>query len=257
MFRSYWKLLKYLPGGTESGFTHYEPKLPVHRLMLIKGKTYPRVHYVPMENDQINEGDVFILDLGDQLYYWAGLESNYYERLKALEIAVGIKRDERKDKCYLNYPRDMGGEIEETFWAGLKGGRPSQIAAAVPDTPTVDEATVMAYSFWHVSDNTGSLVQTEITERPLKASMLDTNDSFILELYDTVYVWQGKRASISEKRNSMAIAKKFVQDHGKPKGTHISRIPEGVEDSLFKSYFEEFYVPVKYEAKTPMQTMEN
>jgi len=33
--------------------------------MLIKGKTYPRVHYVPMENDQINEGDVFILDLGD------------------------------------------------------------------------------------------------------------------------------------------------------------------------------------------------
>ena len=52
----------------------------------------------------------------------------------------------------------------------------------------------------------------------------------------------------------MAIAKQFVQEHGKPKGTHISRIPEGTEDSLFKSFFEEFYKPVVYEAKTPMQT---
>lgn len=35
-------------------------------------------------------------------------------------------------------------------------------------------------------------------------------------------------------------------DHGKPKGTHISRIPEGVEDGIFKSYFEDFYKPVKF-----------
>lgn len=44
----------------------------------------------------------------------------------------------------------------------------------------------------------------------------------------------------------MAIGKKFVTDHEKPKGTHITRIPEGVEDSVFKAYFEDFHKPVKF-----------
>ena len=42
----------------------------------------------------------------------------------------------------------------------------------------------------------------------------------------------------------MAFAKAFKEEHNKPKGTHISRIPQGVEDGLFKSYFEDFYAPV-------------
>jgi gelsolin len=124
LFMSYWKTCKYLPGGCESGFKHVEPKFVEPRLLLVKGKKYPRVHQVPMTADQVNEGDCFILDMGETIYYWIGLESNYYERLKALEIAVGIRRDERKDKAVLHYPRDMGGQIEEDFWSHL-GGRPA------------------------------------------------------------------------------------------------------------------------------------
>lgn len=188
LFMSYFNVVKYLPGGIESGFRHVEPKYIEPKLMLIKGKRYPRVFTIPMEADQINEGDVFVLDMGDDLYYWAGTESNYYERLKALELTVGIRRDERMMKCKLHYPRDMGGEIEETFWNAL-GGRPAQIKPAVSDEPTADEETLLAYKFWHVSDASGTLETTEITDRPLKADMLKTDDSYILELYDTVYVW--------------------------------------------------------------------
>lgn len=62
-----------------------------------------------------------------------------------------------------------------------------------------------------------------------------------MELYDVVYVWQGKNASILEKRSGMTLALKYKAELKKPKGTRITRIPEGTEDSLFISFFEGYY----------------
>lgn len=100
--------------------------------MLIKGKRYPRVFTVPLKSESLNEGDCFVLDTGLTVYYWAGLDANEREKLKACEIAVAIKNNERKSKAQLHYPREVGGEIEEKFWA-LFGGKPSKINPAIPD----------------------------------------------------------------------------------------------------------------------------
>ena len=71
--------------------------------------------------------------------------------------------------------------------------------------------------------------------------MLDSEKSFILETYNKLHVWQGKNASINEKRSSMTLAAKYKKEWNKPTGTSISRIPEGTEDAMFRSYFEGFY----------------
>jgi hypothetical protein len=71
--------------------------------------------------------------------------------------------------------------------------------------------------------------------------MLDSKETYILELYDVVYVWQGKHASTEEKRAGMTLANKYKVEWKKPKGTRITRIPEGTEDALFISYFEGYY----------------
>ncbi len=89
--------------------------------MVVKGKRYPRVFEVPVTSDSINEGDVFVLDMGLKIYYWAGKECNGHETLKALEIAQNIKENERHSKAYLFYPRDVGGVPETEFWAALGG----------------------------------------------------------------------------------------------------------------------------------------
>ena len=81
----------------------------------------------------------------------------------------------------------------------------------------------------------------KIEERPLRKDMLDSNDTYILEMYDKVYVWQGKGANIEEKKYGMAIANKHKIDMKKPKGTSVTRIPEGVEDQIWKSFFEGYY----------------
>jgi hypothetical protein len=133
LFCSYFKGgVFYLQGGVESGFKHVEPETFETKLMLVKGKRYPRVFAVPLNANSINEGDVFVLDAGLDVYYWAGNESNEHEKLKALEIAVAIKNNERKSKAKLHYPRDVGGQAEEDFWA-LLGGKPAKINPAIAD----------------------------------------------------------------------------------------------------------------------------
>ena len=43
----------------------------------------------------------------------------------------------------------------------------------------------------------------------------------------------------------MKIAKDFVKNNNKPKGTRISRMAQGTEDSTFKSFFDGFYPHLK------------
>ena len=47
--------------------------------------------------------------------------------------------------------------------------------------------------------------------------MLSSGDSYILELYDVVYVWQGKNSSIEEKRAGITLANKYKEEWKKPK----------------------------------------
>lgn len=92
----------------------------------------------------------------------------------------------------------------------------------------------------------GSTVNlTEIAERPLNKSMLDTNNVYILETHNKVQIWIGKEASLEEKKNSLVIGKGFVKKHNKPKGTRVLRIVEGTESQLFKSFFNGFMEDAK------------
>jgi len=72
--------------------------------------------------------------MGRDIYYWPGTECNEFEKVAALNFAIGIKNNERKGKAKLHYPIDMGGETEEKFWNAL-GGK-IEIAAAKPDEET-------------------------------------------------------------------------------------------------------------------------
>lgn len=68
----------------------------------------------------------------------------------------------------------------------------------------------MSYSLYKVSNASGTLEMTEIEERPLKKPHLDTNDTFILELANKIYVWVGKGAHLEEKKGAMKFAKDFI-----------------------------------------------
>jgi hypothetical protein len=213
LFLSYFKTgIFYLEGGVESGFKHVEPKTYEKKLYIVKGKRYPRVWTKEITGDSLNEGDVFILDLGMKLYFWPGKECNVNEKMKGMEILFCIKNNERGSLAKHFYPRE-DPVAEAEFWAEL-GGKPDTINAAIPDegiqegNSTSDEES--RYALFRVSNASGTLEMTEITERPLRRDHLDTNDTFILELHKVIYVWIGTHANLEEKKSGMKIAKDFI-----------------------------------------------
>ena len=166
-----------------------------------------------MTADSLNEGDVFILDLGMKLYFWPGLEANVNEKMKGMEVIFNIRNAERGAHPEIFYPREGDAKLDGEFWVQL-GGKPSKINPAVPDEGIQEGSTNEAdlrYNLFKVSNETGSLQLTEVTERPLKKEHLDTNDTFILELPNKIYVWVGKKSNLEEKKNGMKYAKDFIE----------------------------------------------
>jgi hypothetical protein len=58
----------YQEGGVASGFKKVEKDKHEPRLLHLKGARNVRVTSVPVKNTSLNEGDVFILDLGTVIY---------------------------------------------------------------------------------------------------------------------------------------------------------------------------------------------
>lgn len=241
VFLSYFKKnggVEYLPGGIESGFRDVTIKEEfVVRLLHVKGERYPRIFPVELKADSINEGDVFILDNDTKIYFWVGDQCNVNEKCKALEFCNNLRKFERHCKADILFPKE-DANVDAEFWSHL-GGKPATINPPVPDTDEPDDDA--KYQFWKISDETGKIQTTEITERPLTVEMLDTNDCFVLELNKQVIIWVGRQAKDTEKKNALAIGKGFVKAHNKPKGTRVLRIVEKAEDAYFKSFFNGFY----------------
>lgn len=146
----------YLEGGVDSGWKHVEPTVYEKRLFIIKGKRHPRAWTLPLTANSVNEGDVFILDLGMKLYFWPGLECNVNEKVKGMEILFNIKNTERGGKPTHHYPREEA-KFDNEFWAEL-GGKPDKINAAIPDEGVQDGSDPnMGYSLWKCSNETGAL----------------------------------------------------------------------------------------------------
>nr|XP_045720977.1 scinderin [Mirounga angustirostris] len=94
--------LKYKAGGVASGLNHVLTNdLTAKRLLHVKGRRVVRATEVPLSWDSFNKGDCFIIDLGTEIYQWCGSSCNKYERLKASQVAIGIRDNERKGRSQL------------------------------------------------------------------------------------------------------------------------------------------------------------
>ncbi|KAF5927786.1 hypothetical protein HPG69_000692 [Diceros bicornis minor] len=94
--------LKYKAGGVASGLNHVLTNdLTAERLLHVKGRRVVRATEVPLTWDSFNKGDCFIIDLGTEIYQWCGSSCNKYERLKASQVATGIRDNERNGRSQL------------------------------------------------------------------------------------------------------------------------------------------------------------
>uniref|UniRef100_A0A3B4B3G0 Scinderin n=1 Tax=Periophthalmus magnuspinnatus TaxID=409849 RepID=A0A3B4B3G0_9GOBI len=238
-FTSYFKGgITYKIGGVASGFHHVVTnELSACRLLHIKGRRVVRATQVPLGWSSFNSGDCFILDLGHTIYQWCGSKCNKFERLKAAQVARGIRDNERNARAQLVVVEE-GSEPEALI--EVLGEKPELPEGDDDEDVSADISNRKMAKLYMVSDASGSMQLTLVREEnPFQQSDLLSDECFILDhgKNNVIFVWKGRNANTSERREAMKTAEGFIQQMGYPANTQIQVLPEGGETPMFKQFF--------------------
>ncbi|XP_063780498.1 scinderin-like isoform X2 [Pseudophryne corroboree] len=239
-FLGYFKSgIKYQAGGVASGFTHAVTNdLSAHRILHIKGRRVIRASEVLFSWSSFNTGDCFIIDVGAEIYQWCGEKCNKYERLKAAQVATSIRDSERKGRAKLIVVED-GNESSDLIQ--ILGPKP-KLSEGDDDTDSVADVINRKKAKLHmVSDASGSMEITVVSEEsPFSMSMLLTDECFVLDAGDKIFVWKGKTSTKNEKATALKTAEDFIKKMNYDANTQIIMLPEGAETPMFKQYFKDW-----------------
>lgn len=240
-FLGYFKSgIKYQKGGVASGFNHVVTNdMNVKRLLHVKGRRVIRATEVNMAWSSFNKGDCFIIDLGQTIYQWAGSECNRFERVKASQVAIDIRDNERNGRAKIQMVEE-GAEPEELI---KTLGPVTAIAPSITDDEMVETSNKKKGTLYLISDATGSMKTSVVAQSsPFKQAMLSPNDCFILDngMDKNVFVWKGPQANPEERKAAMKVAQDFIKDKNYSAKTQIQVLPAGGETALFKQFFSDW-----------------
>uniref|UniRef100_A0A669BJ08 Scinderin like b n=1 Tax=Oreochromis niloticus TaxID=8128 RepID=A0A669BJ08_ORENI len=191
-FLGYFKSgIKYQKGGVASGFKHVVTNgVDVKRLLHVKGRRVIRATEVNMSWDSFNKGDCFIIDLGKDIYQWCGSECNRFERLKASEVTIDIRDNERNGRAKVHMVEE--GDEPDPIIQVL--GPKTSIAPSTPDDDKVETSNRKKAALYMISDASGSMKVTSVApSSPFKQAMLSPEECYILDngVDKTIFVWKG------------------------------------------------------------------
>jgi gelsolin len=241
LFLSYFpKGIHIISGGIESGFNHVCPEKYSPKLFCTKGKI---TQEVKLNAESLNRMDVFILDDGLNIYVWQGKYSSGRERHEGNAFANAL-RSERMGHPHVFVGHDGDSDEEEEFrpfWELLKCNNskiPQVTQEEIRRNNETNQKVVTHISLYRLSDNSGSFEIKKVEEgEKLDLKLLDSNDVFIADTTEGIFVWVGNHTSVGERKYAMQYAEYFALQHGKSQGCVISRVMEGSETALFLSHF--------------------
>jgi gelsolin len=217
-----------LQGGVDSGFFHVVAENYPPRLLQVKG-CFKHVHtrQVPFKFESLNDGDVFIVDLGNKLYQWNGQNAGVFEKHKAAEVVNHIK--EKRDSIKMDIvviDQDSQAKDPE-FWKLFGGRDPKDVAKGTKESD-IREKKQTDIKLFRLSDRTGNLTFDFVEEghRKITPGHFKSDDVYLLDKGYIIYVWIGKDASSEEKRKAMIYAQKFIQENHENMPLPITVMPE-------------------------------
>ncbi|KAK9823452.1 hypothetical protein WJX72_002867 [[Myrmecia] bisecta] len=232
--------VRYLEGGVASGFHHVTKAEHKPALLHVKGRKAVRVAEVPMQVSSLNSGDCFILDLGTSLYSWMGSGTHRVEKAKALEVVLALKDDRMGLPEVITLEEgDTSSADAKAFFARLGAADASaiKIAPAGAGSPDDGVAANSNTKLYKISDDSGRVVKSEVTGRPLRKESLDSAATYALLAGGSLQVWQGKGTLAEERKAGMALAQQLATDLGLPASTPIKLVKEGFEPPTFTQHF--------------------
>ncbi|KAI9208766.1 fragmin A [Polychytrium aggregatum] len=239
LFRSYFKVIRILDGGFETGFHHVQVKDYTPRLLHFHGpdrgglKGNVVLTQVPLSYKSLNSGDTFILDKGLVLIQWNGSASSPAERVRAAQICRQLD-DERNGQAKVIVFEESDNDASE-FWEGIGGRGPIKSASEAYVQGTEPSFTKVLYSISRLSEPAaGNLKFSKVAEgTAVQRGLLNSGDVFIYDDGSHVWAWIGKHASANERRQAMSYALDYINQNARPIYLTVSRVIEGSEGSHF------------------------
>lgn len=172
-------------------------------------------------------GDCYLVDTGPKIYLWIGPKSTVDEKFLTAAAAVMADAD-----------REGKGDIDR-----IEGGNePAEFKALFEDFRLTDENTegilkkvhleTHEYKLWRVHREGDD---TFFAEVPMNKNSLKTDDVFILDTWDNIFVWRGKGATAREKFDGNILARKY--DAERVGVQEIVIVEEGEEPKEFLKAF--------------------
>lgn len=229
LFKSYFSDgLRTLEGGANSGFRNVpaeEYEIRLQRFAKDK-KGNIVIREIPRALSLVTSNDVFLMDAGINLYQYNGGESSPMERAKCMEMVGKIKSK-------------RGDAESEVLDEGVSDSHP--FFKALDEDPDDGNA-----SDDEDGDGDAKLFRVNVDSRdyePCETSGAVTlndfksDDVFIYDSGETVFVWVGANASAAEKRNGIPLAHNYLRESGCP-WKSITVTKEGTKCKQFSSLFE-------------------
>jgi len=226
LFKSYFEAVTYMKGGAKSGFKHVKPEEYKPRLLHFCGaKRKVKVTEVPLCKSRVSSGDVYILDLGKKIWQWNGDGANKDEKFQAAAYCQQLE----SDRC----GRAKAAVIEESrvdelheFWTSLTEDDEDDEEDAGPADKEPE--------LFRLSDQSGKVEFKQMKKGKCVGTDFCTDDVFILDNKDSLFVWIGKGTSASEKKNAMSYAHEYLMKTDHPT-ICVSAMKEGKESKQFRA----------------------
>ncbi|MFW9978455.1 MAG: hypothetical protein ACFFEJ_10275 [Candidatus Thorarchaeota archaeon] len=172
-------------------------------------------------------GDCYLVDAGVKIYIWIGPNSSVDEKFLAAAEAV-FKDTARKGHADIDHID--GGQEPEAFKALFDDFRLTD-----EDTEGILKKVHLEtheFKLWRVHHEGD---ETFFAEVPLERSSLKSDDVFVLDTWEDIFVWRGKGASAREKFDGTMIARRY--DAERVGVQEIELIEEGQEpDEFWKGF---------------------
>jgi len=235
LFKSYFDTITIMKGGCSTGFRHVKPEEYKPRLLHFKGlRKNVDVIEVKLTRRALNSGDVFILDLGLTAYQWNGQTANKDEKIKAAMYLQQLEND-RHGKTKTEVLDERDASTSHKFYENLPDKPYTR-----PDVKKTVHSDIGSFkkSLFRLSDESGSLNFSLISEGSVPKSMLDDKDVYIVDNGKSMFVYVGKGASASERKNALTYAHKYLMSTLHPL-IPISVVKEGQKDKEFNSLLDD------------------
>uniref|UniRef100_A0A3B3CTV5 Advillin n=1 Tax=Oryzias melastigma TaxID=30732 RepID=A0A3B3CTV5_ORYME len=206
-----------------------EPEPPV-RLFQVHGSdlSNTKTIEVPALASSLNSSDVFLLRSQTEIYLWCGKGSSGDERAMAKEVSSVICLDTQRSS------EEIVAEGQEPmeFWELLGGKAPYASGKRLQQVVLDHEPRL-----FECSNKTGRFIVTEVTH--FNQDDLNEDDVMLLDTWDQLFLWIGKEANETERKEAVATSQEYLRTHpgDRDLDTPIVMIKQGFEPPTFTGWF--------------------